>query len=141
MHIATDEDGRWVPVGSGSAVRFNLLGAVIRTAGFRARDAMKTAESALLVCSSETFARTLSSPRPMRHAEALAWLEGAISALRAQMNGEVPAPAQSTTSESGDSGGFPKQRRLHGKRPAPTTTRRSRGKCAPAHGIWLAAGP
>jgi hypothetical protein len=101
VHIATDENGRWVPVGNDSAVRFNLQGAVIRAAGYRARDAMKAAESALRTCSTETFARTLTSPRPMTHPEALAWLEAAISALMARMSGDVAASASSRAGVSG----------------------------------------
>ncbi|HVW29765.1 MAG TPA: hypothetical protein VHC69_30585 [Polyangiaceae bacterium] len=99
VHIATDVDGRWVPVGDNNAVRFNLQGAVIRAAGRRARDAMKAAESALRTCSSEAFARTLVSPRAMTHTEALAWLHGAVSALAAQVVSEQPP-----TSRSGVSG-------------------------------------
>jgi len=81
VHIATDANGRWVPVGDASAERFNLQGAVIRAAGFRAREVMKRTESALGACSSEGFARTLTSPRSMTHAEALAWLDAAASLL------------------------------------------------------------
>jgi hypothetical protein len=99
MHIATDENGRWVPVGHNDAARFNLQGAVIRAAGYRAREAMKVAESALRTCSSETFARTLMSPRPMTHAEALEWLDTAASILAMQMGRELRA-----TSPSGISG-------------------------------------
>ena len=85
VHIATDENGRWVPVGDDSATRFNLQGAVIRAAGHRARDVMKATEHALRAYSSESFARTLLSPRPMRHAEALEWLNTAISVLALQL--------------------------------------------------------
>jgi hypothetical protein len=99
VHIATDKNGRWVPVGNRSAARFNLQGAVIRAAGSRARDAMKAAESVLRTCSSEAFASTLTSPRRMTHAEARAWLEAAISALTAQMGREMPA--RSPTGVSG----------------------------------------
>jgi hypothetical protein len=55
---------------------------------------MKEAESALRACSSETFARTLTSPRPMTHTEALAWLDTAASLLGA-------FPAKSTSAGSG----------------------------------------
>ena len=98
VHIATDEGGRWVPVGYGNAVRFNLQGAVIRAAGSRARDVMNAAESALRTCSSETFARTLSSSRSMTHAEALEWLDGAVSVLAARMVGSPPARSRSAIS-------------------------------------------
>lgn len=98
VHIATDDNGRWVPVGHGGATRFNLQGAVIRAAGYRARDAMKATESALRACSSEVFARTLNSPRPMMHGDALAWLDAAIAALAAHMATGVPPTAQSGSS-------------------------------------------
>jgi hypothetical protein len=81
VHIATDANGRWVPVGTTDATRFNLQGAVIRAAGFRAREVMKDAESALRMRSSDTFAGMLASPRQMTHAEALAWLDTAASLL------------------------------------------------------------
>ena len=83
VHIAEDGDGRWVPVGDDSATRFNLVGAVIRAAGYRAREAMKAVESVLRTCSSEMFARTLTSARPMTHTEAVEWLETAAAALTA----------------------------------------------------------
>jgi hypothetical protein len=81
VHMAADANGRWVPVGDTSAERFNLQGAVIRAAGFRAREVMKMTESALGACSSEGFARTLMSPGSLTHSEALAWLDGAASLL------------------------------------------------------------
>jgi hypothetical protein len=99
LHIATDENGRWVPVGNRSAMRFNLQGAVIRAAGYRARDAMKAVDSVLRPCSSDAFASTLTSSRPVTHEEALAWLGLAASALTAQMNSE--APVRSPTGVSG----------------------------------------
>ena len=98
VHIATDEKGRWVPVGDDNAVRFNLQGAVIRAAGHRARDAMKATESALRTRASEVFARTLRSPRPMRYTEALEWLDAAISVLAMQMGRELPARPRSSVS-------------------------------------------
>lgn len=86
VHIAADINGRWVPVGSDAARRFNLQGAVIRAAGYRARDAMKGAEGALGSVSSPTFARVLTSPQVMTHAEALAWLDTAISSLTPELS-------------------------------------------------------
>jgi hypothetical protein len=86
VHIAADVDGRWVPVGSDAAVRFNLQGAVIRAAGYRARDAMKTAEIALGSALSVPFARALTSPQAMTHSEALAWLDAASSSLTPQLS-------------------------------------------------------
>jgi hypothetical protein len=86
-----------MPVGSLTATRFNLLGAVIRAAGHRARDAMKAAENALRTCSSEAFARTLASSRPMTHAEAVAWLETAV-ALIARTGSELPQASPSHSS-------------------------------------------
>ena len=86
VHIAADVNGRWVPVGSDAARRFNLQGAVIRAAGYRARDAMKAAEGALQGVSSATFARVLTSPQAMTHTEALAWLDAAISSLTPELS-------------------------------------------------------
>src|SRR5215471_6675308 len=80
-HIAADVNGRWVPVGSDGARRFNLQGAVIRAAGYRARDAMKAAENTLGSVSSTAFARVLTSPQVMTHSEALAWLYSSIFRL------------------------------------------------------------
>jgi hypothetical protein len=82
--MAADDHGRWLPVGSDEATRFNLRGAVIRVAGHRARDAVKALEDALRGCSSATFAATLTSPTPLTHAESLWWLDQAIERLRAQ---------------------------------------------------------
>ena len=98
VHIATDENGCWVPVGHIDAVRFNLQGAVIRRAGYRAREAMKAAESALRTCAAETFARTLMAPRPMTHLEALEWLDAAISLLAMQMGRVLRAGSPSSVS-------------------------------------------
>lgn len=98
VHIATDENGRWVPVGNADATRFNLLGAVIRAAGTRARDAMKTTELALRKCSSDAFARTLTSSRPMTLPEALSWLDAAISLLATDVGHAPSATARTSTS-------------------------------------------
>jgi len=98
LHIAVDENDHWVPVGQINAARFNLQGAVIRAAGYRARDAIRAAENALRNCSLETFARTLITPRPMTHAEALEWLETAVSLLTTQMVSEQPARSSSAVS-------------------------------------------
>ena len=98
VHMATDENERWVPVGHGTATRFNLQGAVIRAARYRARDVIRAAESALRTCSSETFARTLTTPRPMTHAEAVEWLGAAISVLATQMGSHWPARSPSGVS-------------------------------------------
>ena len=88
-HIAADGNGRWVPVGSNDARRFNLQGAVIRAAGHRAREAMKAAESALGSASSPGFARVLTSPHAMTHAQALAWLDSAIFTLTPPLSEEA----------------------------------------------------
>jgi hypothetical protein len=88
-HIAADVNGRWVPVGSDDARRFNLQGAVIRAAGYRARETMKAVESALGGASSATFARVLTSPQAMTHTEALEWLDAAISSLTPQLSEEA----------------------------------------------------
>jgi hypothetical protein len=101
VHIATDEDGRWLPVGSHQASRFNLQGAVIRAAGHRARDAMKTTESALRACSSAKFATTLTVPRPMTQVESLDWLDTAISSLAAQIRRDELASSKSQSAISG----------------------------------------
>lgn len=98
LHMATDENRRWVPVGNDNAARFNLQGAVIRAAGYHARDAMKTAENALRTCSSDAFASTLRSPRPMTHLEALEWLDAAIAVLAVEMGCELPATSRSSVS-------------------------------------------
>jgi hypothetical protein len=58
---------------------------------------MKGAESALRTCSSETFAKTLTSPRSITHTEALAWLEATVSVLTAQMGSALPAAGSGTS--------------------------------------------
>ena len=81
-HFAEDADGRWSPVGSAQAVRFNLEGALVHAAGSEARDAWPALREVFAIASpvlSERLKHRASAP--LTHAEALAMLDDAIAHL------------------------------------------------------------
>lgn len=80
-HYAEDENGRWVPVGSSRAVRFNLEGALVRSAGLRAREAMSAAAPVFRESSPGLYPRMFTTPRAMTRSEAFLLLDAAIAQL------------------------------------------------------------
>lgn len=82
-NFAEDDTGKWVPVGSEHATRFNLAGALIRSASSAARDAMSALQR--LLCSAPRALAQLpwANTRGIMRAQALDLLDWSISRLEA----------------------------------------------------------
>jgi hypothetical protein len=99
-HFAEDKSGKWVPVGSRDAVRFNLAGAMIKSAGRSAQEA--TRAFAELLCVAPAGLETIR----WRHAEGLGrsealellrWALARLDSLNAQQRSvDDLAPVAST---------------------------------------------
>jgi hypothetical protein len=76
--FAEDADGRWRPVGSDDAVRFSVLGALVRVGG-GSRELAQSARKLLQECAPETYARMASAT--LTHADALTMLDAAVARL------------------------------------------------------------
>jgi two-component system cell cycle response regulator len=86
---AQDREGRWRPVGSDDAVRFSVLGAIVRVSG-GSRDITTASRRALRAAASDLYMK-MSSPREeLTHAEALALIDRTIVFMQARS--DVPAP-------------------------------------------------
>jgi hypothetical protein len=77
---AADAHGRWQPTECEDAVRFSLIGALIR-AGARPRDVMDAARLHLGSDSADLYERLASADAELSHAESLAVLDALIAAL------------------------------------------------------------
>jgi len=78
-HYAENAEGRWIPVGSSQATRFNLEGALVHAAGRDAREALAAIFDVFGEASPEILARLRSTLAPsLTHSEALALLDAAI---------------------------------------------------------------
>lgn len=80
-HFAEDKAGKWVPVGSEHAVRFNLAGAVIRSAGPASREAMRALTELLSNTALMVDSRVLGQAHGVLHSQALELLGLAIRQL------------------------------------------------------------
>ncbi len=86
---AQDREGRWRPVGSDDAVRFSVLGAIVRVSR-GSRDVTTASRRVLREAAPETYMK-MSSPREeLTHAEALGLLDRTIAFLQARS--ATPAP-------------------------------------------------
>ena len=82
-HYAEDETGRWTPVGSAHAARFNLEGGLIRAAGRDTREALVAAFKVFGEVSPQALVRLKTSSPALTHAEALSLLDDAMAHLSA----------------------------------------------------------
>lgn len=80
-NFAEDEAGRWVPVGSERAVKFNLAGALIKSAGTMSRQATHAFTELLTRAARPVDSLMLSGPDQRLHSQALEVLAVAIEQL------------------------------------------------------------
>ncbi|HKP56909.1 MAG TPA: hypothetical protein VJV78_09315 [Polyangiales bacterium] len=81
-NFAEDDSGRWVPVGSDRATRFNLAGAVTRCAGSCAREAIAAFEALLAAAPRELISGMLAHAHGLTREQALALLDWAMVRLQ-----------------------------------------------------------
>jgi len=82
QHYAEDESGRWIPVGSSQAARFNLEGALMHAAGRDAREAIAAIFDVFAVTAPQELERLKRRPSStLTHAEAIALLDQAMRQL------------------------------------------------------------
>lgn len=82
-HYAEDETGRWTPVGSSAAVRFNLEGALVHAAGRDVRGALPGIFQIFGAVAPDALARIKTAPTTFTHAEVLSLLDEAMASLSA----------------------------------------------------------
>jgi hypothetical protein len=80
-YYAEDESGRWVPVGSSAAVRFNLEGALVHAAGRDVRGALPAIFEIFGAVSTTALARLKSAPSSLTHEDAITLLDDAMAKL------------------------------------------------------------
>ena len=80
-NFAEDEQGRWAPVGSQKAVRFNLAGAMIKSSGTSSRAAMQAFAELTCLAPAELDVEQWRHARGLTRSHALALLEWAIQRL------------------------------------------------------------
>ena len=88
---AADSFGRWRPVGSEDAVRFSLIGAIVR-AGGKIKQLMDLAEDVLAPQSRSLYEILRARPSELTHAESLEILDVLLAGMAQQGR---PPPKQS----------------------------------------------
>jgi diguanylate cyclase (GGDEF)-like protein len=86
---AQDAEGRWRPVGSDDAVRFSVLGAVVRVSA-GSRDITSASRRALREGAPDLYRKLSSTRAELTHAEALTLLDRSIAYLQARS--ATPSP-------------------------------------------------
>ncbi|MDB4994601.1 MAG: hypothetical protein JWM74_2033 [Myxococcaceae bacterium] len=95
---AADAHGRWRPAECEDAVRFSLIGALIR-AGARPRDVMDAARVHLDSGAADLYERLASADAELSHAESLEVLDILIAALEERQSvGKMQAASKVTSS-------------------------------------------
>ncbi|HWL89652.1 MAG TPA: diguanylate cyclase [Polyangiaceae bacterium] len=79
---AQDREGRWCPVGSESAARFSVLGAIVRVGG-GSRDVLALARRAFQYVAPELYEKLTNEELPIAHLEAMELLDRTITRLDA----------------------------------------------------------
>jgi len=110
-YYAEDEHGRWVPVGSSAAVRFNLEGALVHAAGRDVRGALPAIFEIFGAVSAEALARLKNASTSLTHREAVALIDDAMAKLsapsvptRSELRPRAIAPGDATRRNSGTDG-------------------------------------
>jgi hypothetical protein len=104
-YYAEDESGRWVPVGSSAAVRFNLEGALVHAAGRDVRGALPAIFELFGAVSAKALARLKTSPSALTYREAVSLLDETMAKLSqpsAPTRSEVRPRALVPADETGD---------------------------------------
>jgi len=90
--FAQDRQGRWCPVGSESAARFSVLGAIVRVGG-GSRDVLALARRAFQHVGPELYEKLINEELSFSHAEAMDLLDRAIARLDATLVTVRPSAA------------------------------------------------
>jgi hypothetical protein len=107
-YYAEDQSGRWVPVGSSAAVRFNLEGALVHAAGRDVRGALPAIFELFGEVSTRALARLKATPSALTYSEAVSLLDESMAKLSSPgvpRNSEVrPLTAAADDTTRRDSG-------------------------------------
>ncbi|WP_394825168.1 GGDEF domain-containing protein [Pendulispora albinea] len=92
---AQDREGRWCPVGSESAARFSVLGALVRVGG-GSRDVLALARRSFQHIAPELYEKLTNEELPFTHADAMELLDRTITRLDATVVTMRPHTADSS---------------------------------------------
>lgn len=108
-YYAEDDEGRWVPVGSSAATRFNLEGALVHAAGRDVRVALPAILELFGVVSADARSRLKNAPASLTHSEALQLLDDTMAKLsspnipvRSELRPRAPDAAPRDGSRTGN---------------------------------------
>lgn len=102
-YYAEDDSGRWVPVGSSAAARFNLEGALVHAAGRDVRGALPAIFELFGAVSATALARLKTSPSSLTYRDAVSLLDDTMAKLsqpsaptRSELRPRALVPADAT---------------------------------------------